>query len=245
MADSEIRVTVPFAQIPEWVLDDKQGGFSAVAVRLYGILQRYGNSPGAVKVPGRATLAGRVGCSLKSLDRAKAELERGGALRVDTRPGLTNSYVLNTGPTSVKNDPSAHELASVKNDVGGASETTHDREQSTDRTVEADASTALVSQNEYVGFFASESQRVVGVAPVAAAKARLGRDCKKFAAEGIADVVLRAAITELVQAGLGVGSFGGLVDQFHRGGYNGRTNGTKRYGRGMTTRQILDAIGEP
>ncbi len=251
MADSEVRLSVPFAQIPEWVLDHQ--AHSDRAVRLYAILNRYGNGENGRRVPSRATLAQRLNCSEDSLDRAKKELEDSGALNVERRvgPGATNRYLLENGPDPNRTPAgsrthAATGLVSLAQDEGTqvAAPVRHNREKSLVR-VEGESSSsqpAAVSQNGYVGFFSEESIRFVGVAPVAAARARLGRDCKKFAAEGIADVVLRAAITELVQAGLGVGSFGGLVDQFHRGGYKGRTNGKRplRYGRGETVTTILD-----
>ena len=131
-----VRVTVPFAQIPEWVLDHTQGGFSPQAVRLYGILQRYGNSPGHEAVPGRTVLAERIGCSVSTVKRARQELIDGGALIVLERPGKTNVYILETGaqPTRVIGEPG------VMGDPGGGPSVNPDREQSTE-SVEAKAST--------------------------------------------------------------------------------------------------------
>lgn len=65
-----------FSTVPEWVID---APISATAVRLYCVLQRYANSDG-VCFPSRSTLARRMHCSVRSVDRAVEELEQVGAL---------------------------------------------------------------------------------------------------------------------------------------------------------------------
>lgn len=65
-----------FSTVPEWVID---APISATAVRLYCVLQRYANSDG-VCFPSRSTLARRMHCSVRSIDRAVEELEQVKAL---------------------------------------------------------------------------------------------------------------------------------------------------------------------
>jgi hypothetical protein len=93
---------VPFAMIPEWILDHPD--LSDRAVRLWGILHRYATLDGGA-VPGRATLARRCGgCSTDSIDRAKRQLVKVGALRVENRGRSTrgdfqtNDYYLQHEP---------------------------------------------------------------------------------------------------------------------------------------------------
>ena len=103
----ELRLETHFSIIPEWVLD---ADISDRAVRLYGVLLRYGQTSG-VRIPGRSTLARRLRCSLDSLDRAVADLERVGALVVtrsakprkgQSRKGIgalrTNVYLVRSTP---------------------------------------------------------------------------------------------------------------------------------------------------
>jgi hypothetical protein len=88
--------TGPFAIVPEWVLD---APISDRACRLYGILGRYADRHSNHAWPSRRRLAERLRCSVKSIDRAVAELEAVGALRVERRydeegEQTTNLYTL-------------------------------------------------------------------------------------------------------------------------------------------------------
>lgn len=81
--------------VPEWVLDAE---VSDRAVRLYGVLGRYADTDGSAH-PSRKVLAGRLRCSVDSIDRATKELEAIGALRVvprydDVGDRTSNEYVL-------------------------------------------------------------------------------------------------------------------------------------------------------
>jgi hypothetical protein len=80
MADS-LRSDLRFAILPEWVLDAE---ISDRAVRLYAVLARHANAAG-VAFPARATIARRLRCSTKSVDRALAELAAAGAVTVQPR----------------------------------------------------------------------------------------------------------------------------------------------------------------
>lgn len=68
---------VPFAQVPEWVLDHAE--HSDRAVRLFAVLHRYADTGGNA-FPGRRLLAKRMHCSSSSLDRALDELIATGAV---------------------------------------------------------------------------------------------------------------------------------------------------------------------
>lgn len=73
--------TGAFAIVPEWVLDAE---VSDRAVRLYGLLARYADQRG-LAWPRRAVLAERLRTSVKSVDRAMAELETLRAVEVEAR----------------------------------------------------------------------------------------------------------------------------------------------------------------
>lgn len=68
--------SVPFAQIPEWILDLD---ISDRAVRLWCVLHRHANSDGHA-FPGRTAIAERLKCSTGSVDRALNELRNAGAI---------------------------------------------------------------------------------------------------------------------------------------------------------------------
>lgn len=89
-----------FAQLPEWILFHPD--LSDRAVRLFAVLDRFaGDSTDCW--PSRAKLAERMGCTVDTIDRAKAELVKAGAIEVEHRtvckPGgkprhTSNLYVL-------------------------------------------------------------------------------------------------------------------------------------------------------
>jgi hypothetical protein len=82
---------VPFAQIPEWILDAE---ISDRAVRLFCVLHRHANSEGRA-FPGRTAISERLKCSTGSVDRALNEL-RGIAAIVSRQKKV--------GPAIVGND---------------------------------------------------------------------------------------------------------------------------------------------
>ncbi len=98
-----VRRGYRFAIIPEWILHHPT--LSDRAVRLFAVLDRYANDDGTCW-PSRVTLAAKMGCSVDSLDRAKAELVDAGALEVVHRTGAdgaptSNLYILNGEPPGV------------------------------------------------------------------------------------------------------------------------------------------------
>lgn len=73
--------TLPFATIPEWLLD---APVSDRAVRLFGLLVRYADRDGHAH-PSRRALADRLRCSTDSVDRAMRELIEMGVVEVRER----------------------------------------------------------------------------------------------------------------------------------------------------------------
>ena len=89
-----------FSIIPEWVL---YADITATAVRLYATLQRYADKETGACHPSRATLAAKCNCTVKSIDRALAELIEIGAVRkrhrVSANGDMTsNQYTVITVP---------------------------------------------------------------------------------------------------------------------------------------------------
>lgn len=61
----------PFSIVPEWVLDR---GLSPTALKLYIVMARFADWHTGMAFPSRETLAERMGCSLKTVDRAVLEV---------------------------------------------------------------------------------------------------------------------------------------------------------------------------
>lgn len=61
----------PFSIVPEWVLDR---GLSPTALKLYIVMARFADWNTGMAFPSRETLADRMGCSLKTVDRAVIEV---------------------------------------------------------------------------------------------------------------------------------------------------------------------------
>ena len=79
---SEVDTDLKFSIIPEWLLD---ADISHVAVRVYAIIARYADNQTLTAWPSRATIAERAKCTVKSVDRAVAELIQLGALGKELR----------------------------------------------------------------------------------------------------------------------------------------------------------------
>ena len=79
---SEVDTDLKFSIIPEWLLD---ADISHVAVRVYAIIARYADNQTLTAWPSRATIAERAKCTVKSVDRAIAELIQLGALGKELR----------------------------------------------------------------------------------------------------------------------------------------------------------------
>ena len=89
--EHEIR----FSIMPEWILT---ANISDKAVRLYGVLARFADNQTHEAFPSRETLAERMGCSAKSVDRAAVELIELGAMTKRQRHNSSLVYTLMMSP---------------------------------------------------------------------------------------------------------------------------------------------------
>jgi hypothetical protein len=80
-----------FSMIPEWIIDS---GVSDKAIRLYCVLARYADNETHRAFPSRETLAKRMGCHAKSVDRAASELLKIGAVTKKQRHNSSLVYTL-------------------------------------------------------------------------------------------------------------------------------------------------------
>jgi Helix-turn-helix domain len=146
------RDTGPFAIIPEWVLD---APMTDRAVRLYAVLARYADQDGKA-FPSRRTLARRLKCSLDSLDRARRELEKIGALatepRQDERGQTTNLYVLLSVPPPLgtgREDPLGTDAEDPLGTGREQNDNQGEREPLNENTIAADAALATSDGTGY------------------------------------------------------------------------------------------------
>ena len=86
-----------FAIIPEWVIELD---ISHTAFRLYALLARYADNVTHQAFPSRGTLADRLGCSEKTIDRAIEDLVEHGAIKKLSRGRYSSALytVLTSGP---------------------------------------------------------------------------------------------------------------------------------------------------
>lgn len=90
-----VRRRTPFAQIPQWIL---QAEVSSHAKVLWAALDRFAGLPNGA-IPSRQTLANEwLHASTDTVDRAKSELLAIGALTIESRPGTSNEYILEDRP---------------------------------------------------------------------------------------------------------------------------------------------------
>jgi hypothetical protein len=82
-----------FAIVDEWVLDLP---VSDRAIRLYAVLVRYADHQTHKAFPSRRTLAERLRCSMKSVDRAVQELIDAGALSKEQRFNSSLVFTIHT-----------------------------------------------------------------------------------------------------------------------------------------------------
>ncbi len=143
---------VPFAQIPEWILDAE---ISDRAVRLFCVLHRHANENGRA-FPGRSSIAKRMRCSTPSIDRALTELrDIGAVVSVQKKVGpaiVGNDYWLwPAAPSSPVTSPSVTGDASVASPVSAlvASPVTRqeEREPGNESQVERDNALVVVADN--------------------------------------------------------------------------------------------------
>ena len=93
MSDTQITIDRRFAIIDEWILDLD---ISDRALRLYALLSRYADKDTHKAFPSRQTLADRLRCSPKSVDRASQELVDAGVMTKEHRFNSSIVYTLVT-----------------------------------------------------------------------------------------------------------------------------------------------------
>lgn len=183
--------------------------------------------------PGIPLLAEETGLGQSTVRDSIRRLDEKGWLIRDVRGGRESNRYTATVPTppdagGVIDDP-PDDLAGTPPASGGVPASkpggtppVAGAEDVSKDVIEDDKGGRIDEATDFVGFFVDEVQRVAQRDPLENAKARVGRDAKALTRQGVsADVILKA-ITEIVEIGLGVGSFQGIADQIHRGGYRGR-----------------------
>jgi hypothetical protein len=99
MTDS-IDTDLRFSIVPHWVTNSD---VSDRALRLYSVLAKFADAETGQAFPGRTRLSKELRCSLKSVDRAVAELESIGAVRKMQR--VKDGYYQSSLYTVVRIDP--------------------------------------------------------------------------------------------------------------------------------------------
>jgi hypothetical protein len=89
--DNNLESELRFSILPEWVLYSK---LSDKAIRLYGVLARFADNQTHEAFPSRETLAEKMNCSPKSIDRAAHELIELGAITKRQRHNSSLVYTL-------------------------------------------------------------------------------------------------------------------------------------------------------
>jgi hypothetical protein len=99
--NDQLEAEVRFSITPEWVLYEK---ISDKAVRLYGVLARFADNQTHQAFPSRETLAAKMHCSVKSIDRAAQELIEIGAVSKKQRHNSSLVYTLKVSRGVVTGD---------------------------------------------------------------------------------------------------------------------------------------------
>lgn len=191
------RQTGPFTIIPEWVFDV---GVSTNAIALYGLLGRYADQNGKCH-PGRETLAKRLNCSAKTIDRAKQELIAAGALAQKRRgQNKSNEYVL----IAVRPGVGTGEHSEVDTEV-------HQNENQGTRTTPTE-SLDTVSTQDLVAYFVERAEALSdGKRPPEKVVGQTAREIKKLIDEGIGTEFVVPAIEKLLDKGLSPSSLASLA----------------------------------
>ncbi len=105
-----------FAIIPEWVISLD---ISHTAFRLYAVLARYADNITHQAFPARATLAQRLQCSEKTVDRAVEDLVAHGAIHKQSRGRYASALytVMTAAPGETKMSTEQTEMSSEQTDL--------------------------------------------------------------------------------------------------------------------------------
>lgn len=186
--------TGPFALTPEWVLD---ADVSDRAKVLYAVLGRYADDKSGECWPSRSTLAERLRCSPDSLDRAKTELQRIGALDWSSQTrddgGLTsNRYRLLRVEPSAPERSTSRTAADTPIRTAAATRTRPNKERESEN---ARALSLVVEQGTAKKEpYEDEFNRVWSVYPRKTARKRALRAYQATRRRGVPAVTLSAAV---------------------------------------------------
>jgi hypothetical protein len=118
---TEVTVDLKFSIVPDWVLDSE---LSHKAVRVYAILARYADNETLTAWPARATIAAKCRSTVKSVDRAIAELVKVGAVtkqhRRDEGGQHSSLYTLRRVQGGTKSPQGGDKIT-----IGGATKSPH------------------------------------------------------------------------------------------------------------------------
>ena len=105
-----------FAIVPEWVI---ALDISHTAFRLYAVLARYADNITHQAFPARATLAQRLQCSEKTVDRAVEDLVAHGAIHKQSRGRYASALytVMTAAPGETKMSTEQTEMSSEQTDL--------------------------------------------------------------------------------------------------------------------------------
>ena len=110
-----------FAIMPEWVIELN---ISHTAFRLYAILARYADNVTHQAFPARDTLAARLGCSAKTIDRAVEDLVKNGAIKKHSRGRYHSAIytVMTSAPEGTKMSTDETKMSSDETNLSSRSD---------------------------------------------------------------------------------------------------------------------------
>ena len=110
-----------FAIIPEWVIGLD---ISHTAFRLYAVLARYADNITHQAFPARATLAKRLECSEKTVDRAVEDLVKHGAIHKQSRGRYASALytVITAAPSETEMSTEQTEMSSEQTNLSSRSD---------------------------------------------------------------------------------------------------------------------------
>lgn len=235
----------PFAIVPVWLLET---GASGNAIRIYAMLASYADRTTGAAHPARSTLAKRLRISTDTVDRGTRELEDLGAVTVQSRykydsaggapSQTTNGYTIRFAR------PEGRISAEHPGRISAAAGTRPSKNQTKSNPPVSPLATrgelvplteVVDGPREIVAFYV-DSCRALGADPPSQATGLVARHVKRLLDEGQPPDVVAAAITLLVERRLHPATLPTLILEAVAG-----PREILRYGRGVTTKMILDA----